>query len=270
MTNISLKHILQGLFELKEHITELYQSIKMQVGDEANYVREWYDLRRIQQDVPDATEIEGDALFAEVLQFCWKTGKDYVWNYKGQRFRVTPFKSGTTDDGGFIFYFGVKHSLVNFAGTARDAVDTDCSIWEAIVARMYGIADGYCSAIKQSKLEHVCAEMPAPDAEVAEDLKWKPSYGVDPAEVIKVPEGADGTLACADPEPCPEEVPVIEQAEEPVPKPKPNWKEKRAKEKDLIRAGGNLLPDGNSDMTDEQKAEYERWKQSVESPQRYG
>ncbi len=267
-SNINLRHMLAGLSDLKEHVTDLYNSLKLNLGSEATFIREWCDLKRLQLDGDAGDEIEGDALFAEVLQFCWKTGKDYVWNYKGQRFRVTPFKSGTTDDGGVIFYYGQKHSLVNFAGTARDAVDTDCSIWEAIVARMYGIADGYCSALKQSKLEHVCADMPAPDAEVAEDLKWKDGY--DNATAVKVPEGADGTLACADPEPCPEEVPVIDQAEEPVPKPKPNWKEKRAKEKDLIRAGGNVLPDGNSDMTDEQKEEYRRWKESVESPQRFG
>lgn len=270
MTNINLKHTLQGLFELKEHVAELYRNIKTQVGDEANYIREWCDLRRVERDEPDATEIEGDALFAEVLQFCWRSGKDYVWHYHDQRFRITPFKSGTTDDGGFVFYFGVKHSLVNFASVTRDAVDTDCSVWEAIVARMHGIADGYCSALKQSKLEHVLADMPATDAEP--DLKWKDGYSVDPAEAVKVPEGADavpdGTLACADP--CPEEVPVpdgvdpdpvVDQTdepvagqEEPVSKPKKN----------IIRAGGNC------DMTAAQKSEYERWKASVESPQRFG
>ena len=286
MTNINLKHILNRLFELRGYVEDIYRSVKMQLGEDANYIREWCDLRRVEYESETAKELEGDALFEDLLKVLWKTGKDYVWHYKGQRFRVTPFRSTYPADGGFIFYFGEQHSLVNFASITRDAVDTECSIWEAIIARLYGIADGHASA---KKLMHVCAEMPAPDAEVAEDLKWKDGYSVDPAEAVKVPEGADGTLACADP--CPEEVPVpepapaepvVEQAEEPVPKPKPNWKEKRAKEKDLIRAGGGPLPDGNVDMTDEEKEEYRRWKekrlaeedpkwkQSVESPQRYG
>ncbi len=284
-SNINLKNLLIRIWDAKQAINEIYDWVKHGLGDDAEYIRDWADLKRVERDGTDADEIEGDSLFDEVLQYIWKSGKDYIWHYKGQRFRITPFKNGTTDDGGFIFYFGEKHSLVTFAGVVRDAVDTDTDLWDAIVARMFGIADGYASA---SKLMHVCAEMPAPDAEVAEDLKWKDGYGVDPAEAVKVPEGAvgpfasngipdepgpDGTLACADPEPCPEEVPVIDQAEEPVPKPKKNWKEKRASEKDLIRAGGGPLPDGNSDMTDEEKEGYRRWKQSLEvgpSPERYG
>lgn len=401
-TNVNLKVILSRLYDVKEELASIYRTIKNCLGSDANYVRDWADLRRVERDEPNATEIEGDALFEELLQSCWRSGKDYVWNYHDQRFRITPFKSGTTDDGGFIFYYGMKHSLVNFASVTRDAVDTDCSVWEAIVARMHGIADGYCSALKQSKQEHVLADMPAPDTEP--DLKWKDGYSIDPAEAVKVPDGADavpdGTLACADPvvdqaeepissypEPNPlnfekafsDEVEISDNTEEAVeqmkqlghcdivfcpspellavgyenegyirwyaigpkgpcflidcrwdlcipvkssdggehcvyadranpdiqgdvekvinwvqseikehyskdeePKPKPNWKEKRVKEKDLIRAGGGPIPDGNSDMTDEQKEEYRRWKekrlaeedlkwkQSAESPQRYG
>lgn len=263
MTNINLKHILNRLFELRGYVEDIYRSVKMQLGEDANYIREWCDLRRVEYESETAKELEGDALFEDILKVLWKTGKDYVWHYHGQRFRVTPFRSTYPADGGFIFYYAEKHSLVNFASVTSDAVDTDCSVWEAIVARMHGIADGYYSAKKQM---HVCAEMPAPDAEVAEDLKWKDGY--DNATAVKVPDGADevpvpdGTLACADP--------VIDQAEEPVSKPKPKWKEKRQKEKDLIRAGGGPLPDGNTDMTDSQKEEYLKWKQSLEGPQRYG
>lgn len=389
MTNINLKHILNRLFELRGYVEDIYRSVKMQLGEDANYIREWCDLRRVEYESETAKELEGDALFEDLLKVLWKSGKDYVWHYKGLRFRVTPFRSTYPADGGFIFYYAEKHSLVNFASVTRDAVDTDCSVWEAIIARMYGIADGHASA---EKLMHVCAEMPAPDAEVAEDLKWKKAF--ENAVAVKVPDGADavpdGTLACADPvvdqaeepissypEPNPlnlekafeDEVEIsdnteeaVEQMkqlghcdivfcpslellaagyqnegyirwyaigpkgpcfvidcrwdlcipvkssdggrhcvcadranpdiqgdlekvinwvqseikehyskdEEPKPKPKKNWKEKRAKEKDLIRAGGGPLPDGNSDMTDEQKEEYRRWKQSLEGPQRYG
>lgn len=279
-SNINLRHLLAGLSDLKEHITDLYRSLKMNLGPDATFIREWCDLKRLQLDGDAGDEIEGDTLISEILQHCWSKGVDYVWHYRGSKFRITPFKSGTTTDGGFIIYYGQKHSLVTFAGVVRDAVDTGTPIWEAIVAQMFGIADGYCSAslhnpeVLEQAFKDGRLAKPAPDAEVAEDLKWKDGY--DNATAIKVPEGADGTLACADPEPCPEEPvpaepakPVIDQADEP--KPKPNWKEKRASEKDLIRAGGNsILPDGNSDMTDEQAEEYRRWKQSVEGPQRYG
>lgn len=266
MTNIDFKHLLHRVWEVLEQLNDLYQGVKLLAGDDAYFISEWCDLRRVEAESETAKELEGDALFEDLLKVLWKTGKDYVWHYHGLRFRVTPFRSTYPADGGFIFYYAEKHSLVNFASVTRDAVDTDCSVWEAIVARMYGIADGHATA---EKLMHRCAEMPAPDAEVAEDLKWKDGYGVDPAEAVKVPEGADGTLACADPEPCPEEVPVpepapaepvVDQAEEPVHKPKKN----------IIRAGGGPLPDGNSDMTDSQKEEYHKWKQSVESPQRFG
>lgn len=276
-TSINLRHLLAGLSDLKEHITDLYNSLKLNLGPEATFIREWCDLKRLQLDGEAGDEIEGDTLISDILQHCWAKGVDYVWHYNGSKFRITPFKSGTTDDGGFIIYYGQKHSLVNFAGVVRDAVDSGTPIWEAIIARMYGIADGYVSAslrnpevlekaVKDGRLMKVLADMPATDAEVAEDLKWKKAF--ENAVAVKVPDGADGTLACADPEPCPEEVPVpdgvdpepvIDQAEEPVSKPKKN----------IIRAGGPL-PDGNTDMTDSEKAEYKRWKQSVESPQRFG
>ena len=251
-SNINLRHLLAGLSDLKEHVTDLYNSLKLNLGPEATFIREWCDLKRLQLDGEAGDEIEGDTLITDILQHCWAKGVDYVWHYRGSKFRITPFKSGTTTDGGFIIYYGEKHSLVTFAGIVRDAVDTDTSIWDAIVAQMFGIADGYASA---SKLMHACAEMPAPDAEVAEDLKWKDGY--DNATAVKVPEGADavpdGTLACADPEPCPEEVPVIDQAEEPVHKPKKN----------IIRAGGGPEDDKDKDG-------YLKWKQSLESPQRFG
>lgn len=273
MTNINLKHILNRLFELRGYVEDIYRSVKMQLGEDANYIREWCDLRRVEYESETAKELEGDALFEDLIKVLWKTGKDYVWHYHDQRFRVTPFRSTYPDDGGFIFYYGVKHSLVNFASVTRDAVDTDCSVWEAIVARMYGIADGYAIAVREAE---VMTEHNRKLAE-QEDLKWKDGYSVDPAEAVKVPDGADavpdGTLACADPEPVVDqtEEPVAGQ-EEPVSKPKKN----------IIRAGGSPLPDGNSDMTDEQKEEYRRWKEkrlaeedlkwkpSVESPQRFG
>lgn len=337
-TSINLKNLLHRIWEVKQGINEIYDWVKHGLGDDAEYIRDWADLNRVQRDGTDAEEIEGDGLFEDVLKFIWRTGKDYIWNRHGQRFRITPFKSGTTEDGGFIFYYGEKHSLVSFSGVVRDAVDTDSDIWESAVARMFGIADGYVSAMKDSlrneenlkkavqdgRLSKVLADQPAPDAEPAPDLKWKDGYSVDPAEAVKDPDGADGTLACADPEPCPDEVPVVDQAEEQKAEYE-RWKEKRLKEadpqpvcgaptdticeycttqmyctlpsdedceyretpctkpkKNLIRAGGGPLPDGNIDMTDEQKEEYRRWKekrlaeedpkwkQSVESPQRYG
>ncbi len=391
-TSINLRHLLAGLSDLKEHVNNLYNSLKLNLGPEATFIREWCDLKRLQLDGEAGDEIEGDTLISDILQHCWAKGVDYVWHYRGQRFRLTPFKNGT-DDGGFVIYCGDEHSLVNFAGVVRDSIDTGTPIWEAVIARLYGIADGYRD----------------------KDLHWGEGYGVDPKEAVRVPDVADdltwkrafddavavkdpdGTLACADP--CPEEVPVPEPAplnfekafsdeveisdnmeeaveqmkqlghcdivfcpspellaagyenagyirwyaigpkgpcflidcrwdlripvkssdggghcvhadrvnpdiqgdvekvinwvqseikanyakdEEPKPKPKKNWKEKRASEKDLIRAGGGPLPDGNTDMTDEQKEEYRRWKekrlaeedlkwkQSAESPQRYG
>ena len=149
-TNVNLKVILSRLFDLKEELASIYRTIKNCLGSDANYVRDWADLRRVERDEPNATEIEGDALFEELLQYCWKSNKDYVWHYKGSKFRVTPFRSGTTDDGGFIFYYGQKHSLVNFSGVVRDAVETDCSVWEIVVARMHGLADGYASASLQN------------------------------------------------------------------------------------------------------------------------
>lgn len=310
-TSINLRHLLAGLSDLKEHITDLYNSLKLNLGPEATFIREWCDLKRLQLDGDADDEIEGDTLISDILQHCWAKGVDYVWHYRGSKFRITPFKSGTTTDGGFIIYYGEKHSLVTFAGVVRDAVDTGTPIWEAIVAQMFGIADGYTSAslrnpevleqaVKEGRLAKVLDDMPAPDAEP--DLKWKDGY--DNATAVKVPEGADavpdGTLACADPEPCPEEVPVpepvIDQAE---PQPvcgaptsticeycttqmyctapadvdceyrnarcfvRPTDATAKPK-KNIIRAGGP------SEMTDTQKAEYERWKASVESPKRFG
>lgn len=262
-SNINLRHLLAGLSDLKEHITDLYRSLKMNLGPDATFIREWCDLKRLQLDGEAGDEIEGDTLIAEILQHCWSKYVDYVWHYRGSKFRITPFKNGGTTDGGFIIYYGDKHSLVNFAGVVRDAIDTDTPIWEAVIARMYGIADGYASAslrnteVLEKAFKDGRLAKPAPDAEVAEDLKWKDGY--DNATAVKVP---DGTLACADPEPCPEEVPVIDQAEEPV----AGQEEKVCKpEKNIIRAGGGPLPDGNSDMTDEEKEEYRRWKDSQEA-----
>lgn len=293
-TSINLRHLLAGLSDLKEHITDLYNSLKLNLGPEATFIREWCDLKRLQLDGEAGDEIEGDTLISDILQHCWSKYVDYVWHYRGQRFRITPFKNGN-DDGGFIIYYGDKHSLVSFASVVRDSVDTGTPIWEAVIARLYGLADGYANE---------------------KDLHWGEGYGVDPKEAVKVPEGAeeikwkeafdnavavkdtDGTLACADPapaedfyagldkvveEPVPEEVPVPAEPAKPVvnqadprpvcggptsticeycttqmyceapadvdcgyrptdatakPKPKPNWKEKRASEKDLIKAGG--------------------------------
>jgi hypothetical protein len=230
-SNINLKHILNRLFELRGYVEDIYRSVKMQLGEDASFVHEWCDLRRVQYESETEKEFEGDALFEEVLQCIWKSGKDYVWHYKGLRFRITPFRSGTTDDGGFIIYYGEKHSLITFAGVVRDAVDTDTNVWEAIVAQMFGIADGYSIAVREAE---VMTEHNRKLAE-QEDLKWKDGY--DNATAIKVPEGADGTLACADTEPepdCPVEVPVVDQAEEPV----AGQEEKVCKPKYIIRAGG--------------------------------
>ena len=173
-SNINLKHILNRLFELRGYVEDIYRSVKMQLGEDANFVREWCDLRRVQYESEAEDEFEGDALFEEVLQVCWKTDKDYVWQNRGSKFRITPFKNGTTDDGGFIFYYGERHSLLTFAGIVRDAIDTDTNVWEVMVARMYGLADGYVSAslknpdvlkeaVKDGRLEPAPSEEPCVD-----------------------------------------------------------------------------------------------------------
>lgn len=250
--NINLKHLLDGIGELRHHADEIYKSLKAQLGEEATFIKEWYDLKRVQMDDPDATELEGDVLLPDILIHCFQKKADYIWHYNGLRIRLTPFRS-TDGDSGFIMYYGDGRSEVTFNSVVETIVEYGESVWGAMTARIYGIADGHIAGLK-----HVLSDQPAPDAEP--DLKWRDGYSVDPAEVVKVPDGADavpdGTLACADPEP------VVDQTEEPV----AGQEEKVYKpQKNLIRAGGNnVLPDGNSDMTDSEKAEYRRWKESQE------
>lgn len=208
-SNINLKHLLNRLFDLKENITALYQGLKLQLGPEATFVREWADLHRIERDGTDSNELEGDTLIADVVKFVWSKGVDYVWHYKGYRFRITPFNTGFGGSG-VIFYYGEKHSQITFQSVADDVAEFDTPIWDAVCARIYGMADGYVSAMKDSlrneenlkkavqdgRLTKVLADQPAPDAE-------------------PVP---DGTLACGD-----KPAEPVDQAE------KPNR---------LIRAGG--------------------------------
>lgn len=147
-TALNLRHLLNALADLREHVTDMYLQLRASLGADATFIHDWADFHRLQRDELAGDELEGDYLGNEVLNFCYREYKDYIWHYRSQCFRITPFRL-TSGDAGYQFHYGDRSTMITFSQVAPDAVDTECSLWEAIVARMYGIADGYLSAVDQ-------------------------------------------------------------------------------------------------------------------------
>lgn len=220
-TALNLGHLLNALADLREHVTDLYLQLREHLGADATFIHDWADFNRIQRDELAGDELEGDYLGNEVLNFCYREYKDYIWHYRDSTFRITPFRL-TSGDAGYQFHYGDRSTLITFSQVAPDAVDTECSLWEAIVARMYGIADGYLSAVdqqiwsnhevlKRAVMDGRLKKAPQSPQNLADDheyqwrgespseaslggkdetLEHKTGYDV-PESAVKVPDGAE-------------------------------------------------------------------------------
>lgn len=218
-TSISIKSVLRGLDTVRDYVDALYRKVKEILGEEAEFVHDLSDFQRVAKEEPES--FEGSYLSPEIIKGVWQLESDYLWHYHDEQFLITPsFMNG--DNGILVIFPNRSRTLITFAEVMDDVTNYDAGIWDALEARIVGNCDGYISSLKRERM--VLADMPAPDATVAPDLKWKDGYGVDPAEAVKVP---DGTLACADPA----EPESLDQTE-----PAPAESEKPADR--IIRAGG--------------------------------
>lgn len=147
--NINIKVMLDRLSCATESLADLYNDLKLCLGEDAYYIRDYADLRRLEREDDLPEQLEGE-LATEDLQFIWKREVDYIWHYKGYEFRITPVKGGNSK--GFILYYpdSEDRSVITLKDVIEMQVEAEewQSVWYAVEARMYGIADSYATANK--------------------------------------------------------------------------------------------------------------------------
>ena len=168
-TSINLKNALRVIDYIREHLDALEERISEAIGPSANEIDTIHDFEHQLPKKPGS--MFGTLMSGELLRGIWKNDIVYHWDYKSNKFGVSPIHEG--DKGFYLVGPDGVSTFVTFCQCVIDAVDYDEYVWDMMEAKVVGFADGCLSANRKLSEDPRLKEAVE---EKVEDLKWRDGY----------------------------------------------------------------------------------------------